>query len=91
MLTAARMTTRLVLGIPDDLTWRAAHVTIGELGRFVGLTATVVVVTGGLWLFDALRTTDLPVPPAVSRRGWYPVPPPPPPPPPPRSPLGRPR
>lgn len=79
---AAHLLVRLVLGIPDDLSWRAAHVSIGGFVRAVMLTGTVVMVVGGVWVYNVLRARELPDPPPTARPLlWCPMPPPPPPPP----------
>jgi hypothetical protein len=77
---------RLVLGIPDDLCWRAAHasVAVRPVRTTVVLTAVVLLVAT-LWMFDAMRTPNLPLPPSPLRFTTT-LPPPPPPPPPVASP-----
>jgi hypothetical protein len=75
---------RLVLGIPDDLRWRASHVSIGmgPVRTVVALTA-VVLLLAALWMFDVMRTADLPFPSVPPSRYTTTLPPPPPPAPPP--------
>jgi len=76
---------RLVLGIPDDLRWRAAHASAGVRPmRTVAVVTVVALLLAALWMFDALRATDLPLPSEPPSRFSATPPPPPPPAPPPR-------
>jgi hypothetical protein len=76
---------RLMLGIPDDLRWRAVHASVGVRPmRTVAVLTAVVVLLTALWMFQAMRTGDLPLPPAPRPRFTTTLPAPPPPPPPPR-------
>jgi len=78
---------RLLLGIPDDLCWRAAHSVRRErpLWRTIALTVTTAVLAlAALWIFDLMRAQELPRPPARMHFIAAPPPPPPIPPPPPR-------
>jgi hypothetical protein len=77
---------RLVLGIPDDLRWRGAHLSVGVGAvRTMLVLTTVVLLLAAVWLFDVMRTADLPLPSAPrSRFTTTLAPPPPPAPPPPR-------
>ena len=76
---------RLVLGVPDDLRWRAAHASVGvrPVATMVVLTAAGLLLAA-LWMFEVMRTTDLPLPSAPPPRFTTTLPPPPPPAPPPR-------
>jgi hypothetical protein len=78
---------RVVLGIPDDLRWRTAHGSVGvrPVPTMVVLTA-VVLLLAALWMFEAMRTADLPLPSTPPSRFTTTLPPPPPPAPPPRLP-----
>jgi hypothetical protein len=77
---------RLVRGIPDDLCWRAAHasVAVRPVRTTVVLTG-VVLLLAALWMFNTMRTADLPLPPTAPLR-FTTLPPPPPPPAPPARP-----
>jgi hypothetical protein len=72
---------RLVLGIPDDLRWRATHASAGVRPvRAMVVLTTVVLFLATLWMFETMRTADLPLPSAPPLRFTTPLPPPPPPP-----------
>jgi hypothetical protein len=79
---AGQMLLRLVLGVPDDLLWRAAHVTDRRVAA-VRAAATVLLFLG-VWAYTQwLMPLPLPDPPArpmqfVSDRPTIPPPPPPP-------------
>ena len=57
---------RLLLGVPDDLHWRAAHASfrVRTLRIAAALTATVLFLAA-LWVLDLMRTRKLPLPPAA--------------------------
>ena len=76
---------RLVLGIPDDLCWRAAHVSAVRPVRTTVVLTGVVLLLAALWMFNTMRTADLPLPPMAPLR-FTTLPPPPPPPAPPARP-----
>jgi hypothetical protein len=88
-LSGGHIVARLLLGVPDDLTWRAVHISAGDARRAVGIAAAIVVLVAGSWLVQAMRVSDLPPLPQADRWSWFPrsdpAPPPPPPPPPPRT------
>ena len=78
--------TRLVRGVPDDLQWRASHVTIcaGPMRAAITIaTATIAVLA--VWLYAVATPTTLPDPAPLIRVVEVFPPPPPPPPPPPRT------
>ena len=60
--SAFQMIARLLLGIPDDLTWRVAH--RGGFDVVMSTIAATVVVMTALFLVDLGRARRLPVPPA---------------------------
>ena len=69
---------RLILGIPNDLSWRAAQ-TSPRTRRVMrlGLTATAAAfILGMLWVYDQLRPHEPPLPPQLMK--FVAVPPPPP-------------
>ena len=84
---AVQVMARVLLGVPDDLSWRAAHSFLQEapLWRTIALTVTTAaLVIAALWIFDVMRAQELPHPPARMHFIAAPPPPPPSPPPPPR-------
>jgi hypothetical protein len=92
---AIEVIARLLIGVPDDLGWRADHAAAQDSPprRVAALTAVMaalfVVV---FWVFAATRHVEMPTPPANPIAGWNPalmkrLPPPPPPPPPPAPPC----
>ena len=81
---AIHVLTRLVRGIPDDVSWRAAQLTVGIIGlRAVISIAAAAVAVSLLWIYTTTRVVDLPAPAPLVRVDLYAEPPPPPPPPPP--------
>ena len=81
---AVHVLVRLLRGVPDDLTWRASHVTLGtgSMRAVISLTSAAIVVAG-VWMYAATTPIDLPAPaPLVRIVEVFPPPPPPPPPPP---------
>ena len=78
---------RLVLGIVDDMRWRAEHVSTGShrARRTLALSLGAAVLLACLWLGLAVSSVATLQPPAAPDLGWrrtqYPAPPPPPPPP----------
>jgi hypothetical protein len=91
---AFQLLARMVIGVPDDLGWRADYLVVEDnpQRRVVALTATMAaIVVAALWVFASTQPVALPRPPASPTRGWGPavstyLPPPPPPPPPPCQP-----
>ena len=83
---------RLLRGIPDDLTWRAEHVTVGRLSSGASITVTtmaVAFVVAAFWLYDVMSPQQLPAPPPIMAFVAAPPPPPlPSPPPPPPASIG---
>ena len=87
---AFQILARLLLGIPDDVMWRAAFGMPRRFMRVAGLAATAAIVIVAVWVFDVLQAEELPQPPALVRMiKFLPPPPPPPPPSPPREIRGR--
>jgi hypothetical protein len=85
---AAQVFQRLLLGMPDDLVWRMAHVTnrkVAVLRTFVTVLMFAVVWAYVQWLSPS--TLPQPPSPRAFVVGDRPLLPPPPPPPPPPSPL----
>ena len=81
---ALHVLARLLLGIPDDLSWRASHVSLGSgsLRAMISLT-TAAIFAAGVWVYAIMSPIDLPSPaPLVQVVEVFPPPPPPPPPPP---------
>jgi hypothetical protein len=77
---AVQVVVRMLLGMPDDLRWRAAHPSVRErpVWRTIALTATTAaVLLAALWIFDAMRAHELPRSPAPMRFIAAPPPPPP--------------
>jgi hypothetical protein len=77
-LSLFAISSRLVLGIPDDLVWRAAH-TLPRTRRIASITLTAAAaacIVGTLWLYEQLRALELPVPP--NKMNFVAAPPPPP-------------
>ena len=73
---------RLALGIPDDLSWRAANASApARPARVIALTAATALIVAAFWVYDLAQPQSLPLPP--SRMAFVAAPPPPPPPPPP--------
>jgi hypothetical protein len=86
---------RLVIGVPDDLTWRIEHARAGRRSarRTVALTVGAAIVFATLWITIGLSRSRLPHVPDAPPAGATafrddPAPPPPPPPPPPCLPAG---
>jgi hypothetical protein len=82
---------RVLLGVPDDLLWRAELMDLRTRRRRIGawMATGAVLVISALWARSALQPSELPQLPRspVKLQAWLnkPVPPPPPPPPPPRG------
>jgi hypothetical protein len=90
---AAHMLSRLLIGIPDDLLWRAEHVSARRSRlrarlRFAAWTVASVVVAVALWILPLLTAQTLPPLPDKPRVVIKAPPPPAPPPPPPCAPAG---
>ena len=74
---------RLLLGVPDDLLWRAELMDLRSRRRRTGVwiaAATAIIVTG-LWLRESRQPLELPDLPRSPSWPMKPMPPPPPPPP----------
>jgi hypothetical protein len=81
---AVHVLARLIAGIPDDVTWRAAHVSLGTgpMRAAISLTTAAIAVLA-TWAYVVAAPIELPAPvPLVKEVHVYPPPPPPPPPPP---------
>jgi len=75
---ALHMLARLLLGVPDDLSWRAAYTPARlrngmSVALAIGVSAFVVAT---VWLFEQVRAHDLPQPPAMMKFVAAPPPPP---------------
>jgi hypothetical protein len=81
---ALHVIARLLAGIPDDVSWRASHVTVGSTPMRAAISVgTAAVVATAVWVYAVTAPVDLPAPvPLVKEVHVYPPPPPPPPPPP---------
>ena len=83
---AAHVLTRLLMGIPDNLVWRAEHAaargrTRLHAGlRFAAWTVATVIVAAALWILPLMSTGTLPPLPDKPRVAMKAPPPPPPPP-----------
>jgi hypothetical protein len=90
---AAHTLARLLIGIPDDLSWRAEHAqarrtpTRARL-RAVAWTVATLIVFAALWILPLMTTSVLPPLPDAPRVVIKAPPPPGPPPPPPCAPAG---
>jgi hypothetical protein len=84
---AAHVLVRLIIGIKDDVLWRAGHSTLSPIAiRNVAIVGMAVLVVGVVWISSVLDGPELPRPAAAPiqwKRRPGPAPPPPPPPPPP--------
>jgi hypothetical protein len=68
---------RLALGIPADLSWRAANRPAGcTTARVVALTTAVGLIVAGFWFYELRRPEPLPLPPAPMAFVAAPPPPP---------------
>jgi hypothetical protein len=80
----AHVLARLLIGIPDDLTWRAEHASartpMRARLRFVAWTVATIVVVAALWILPLMSTATLPPLPDKPRVTMKAPPPPPPPP-----------
>jgi len=94
---AVQVIARLVIGVPDDLGWRAEHFVVeaSPARRVAAVAATAAaLVVAALWVFASFQHAEMPRPPENPIAGWNPalmkrlppLPPPPPPPPPPCQP-----
>ena len=86
LTSAMHVFVRLMMGIPDDLGWRAEHADIGysQLRRTLAVSATAAaLVLAALWAFTSLQPVEQPPtdPPLRFISLAPPFPPPPPPPP----------
>lgn len=93
---AAHVIARLLIGIPDDLSWRAEQArdrrTPGRARlRAVAWTVATIVVVAALWILPIMTTGVLPPLPDAPRVVIKTPPPPAPPPPPPCAPAGYPQ
>ena len=75
---ALQMIGRLLLGIPDDLTWRAAQQRTHHSSRLrrvaVAAVVAAVLIAGG-WLFNLMLPAKLPLPPNMMKFDAAPPPP----------------
>ena len=86
LTSAMHVFIRLMMGIPDDLGWRAEHADIGysQLRRTLAASATAAaLVLAALWAFTSLQPVELPPARPPLRFITLALRPPPPPPPPP--------
>jgi hypothetical protein len=68
---------RLAIGIPADLSWRAANRRSGSwAARIVALTTAAALVLAGLWVYQLRMPQRLPVPPGPMAFVSAPPPPP---------------
>jgi hypothetical protein len=82
--SACHVLARLIAGIPDDVSWRASHVTHrpAPMRAAISVAAAAIVVLR-VWVYAVAAPTELPAPaPLVRVVEVFPPPPPPPPPPP---------
>ena len=92
LAAAIHVLVRLMMGIPDDLGWRADHSAAhpSQLRRTVALSATAAALAlAALWVFTSLQPVELPPTRPPQRFVTLAPPPPPPPPPPPLPPSMR--
>jgi hypothetical protein len=81
---ALHVIARLIVGIPDDVSWRASQVTVGSMPmRAVISVGTAAIVAMSVWVYIATLSVELPAPRPLGRVVDVYLPPPPPPPPPP--------
>jgi hypothetical protein len=83
VLPALHVMVRLLLGMADDVSWRASHRSMrpARLQAVISL-AVMLLFAAGVWVYSATQTTELPTPaPLVRIVNVFPPPPPPPPPP----------
>lgn len=74
---ALHILARLTLGIPADLSWRAAHRPAGSwAARIVVVTTAAAIAVAGFWLYELRLPQALPVPPAPMAFVAAPPPPP---------------
>jgi hypothetical protein len=90
---AAHVIARLVIGIPDDLSWRAEYATARRTPlrarlRLAAWTVATLVVLAALWILPLMTAATLPPLPDKPRVVIKAPPPPAPPPPPPCAPAG---
>jgi hypothetical protein len=81
---ALHVLARWLLGIPDDLGWRASQVALGTGSVRAAISlAAAAIVAAVVWVYAVTSAVDLPAPkPLVPVVEVFPPPPPPPPPPP---------
>ena len=82
--SALHVLARLIVGMPDDVSWRASHAPLrtGPMRAAISVGTAMIVATA-VWLYAVTAPVDLPAPaPLVKVVDVYPPPPPPPPPPP---------
>jgi hypothetical protein len=82
---AAHMLVRLLIGIPDDLSWRAEHASARRTRvrtgvRVAAWTVATVIIAAALWILPLMMTGTLPPLPDRPRVKMAAPPPPPPPP-----------
>jgi hypothetical protein len=87
---ALHLLARLLLGVPDDMRWRAEQPVIeGSLRQTIAVTVVTAVLLTFVWIGVSAGQVDSPRPPSPPDLDWRHVsPPPPPPPPPPCNPPG---
>lgn len=67
---AAHILIRALLGVPDDLYWRAAHAAgKGRVLRAAGSLIAALLLFATLWVLDLMRTRKLPLPLDPPRSG----------------------
>jgi hypothetical protein len=91
---AAHVIARLLIGMPDDLSWRAEHASARRTRQRTGLrilawTVATVILAAAYWILPLMTASALP--PVPPRMVFVKAPPPPPPPPPPCAPAGMPQ
>lgn len=93
---AAHILARLLIGIPDDLSWRAEHAAAPRTRVRAGIrvaawTMATVIIFAALWILPLMTAATLPPLPDKPRVVIKAPPPPAPPPPPPCAPAGYPQ
>jgi hypothetical protein len=81
---ALHVMARLVAGMPDDVSWRASHITIGRTPMRAAISVgAAAIVAMSVWVYLVTLSVELPAPvPLAPIVEVFPPPPPPPPPPP---------
>src|SRR5689334_20634818 len=58
---AVQVLARLIAGIPDDVSWRASHVTVGSTPMRAAISVgTAVIVATAVWVYAVTMPVDLP-------------------------------